>query len=394
MNRSCLTRSYSLPAGPALRAAVPATPVRLLPATRASVATAAYADTVLEDCVDAHFSVEELGHVPQGVSKAWGAAWDERLKESRGAVTLRISEKEGSPTCELILVGIFHRDAANLRFIREAIETAEPDAVALEARHSFLPTYRHLLDAVPEDLLLKLLNCPLHDLQEAFSYITIEDRLAWHIALLDANQQLGSLAPLPSSPSSLLSCTSSLRPSQVVGAFLARELVLSDKLGAAWAAAAAGDLPLHGIELDDPASYQQLLRGPLTASGTCSSSDSGSSVRTCPGSPGGPQEWRPPQAASPQAGGPPQEQEQEQDAALLRWLEGEQRRLALGCLGGRLAGEVGEWMQRAPTGDMQRLLQVQLAGLLPHCMGPTTYAAYVDATEALWQQAGGRSSGE
>lgn len=120
---------------------------------------------LLQTCVAVHFVAEEIGPVPAVIADAWGIAWRERIKESSCPVPLHFEISSASKTCELTLVGLFHRDAANLRFVREAVITASPDALALEARSTFLPSYSHLSEFLPDGLVEKLYAVPLDNLQ-------------------------------------------------------------------------------------------------------------------------------------------------------------------------------------------------------------------------------------
>ncbi|GIL56445.1 hypothetical protein Vafri_11801 [Volvox africanus] len=279
---------------------------------------------ILEQCILAHFATDGLERTPEVVADAWGRAWTERLQELSDPVPLSFPDpySNSHASCDVTLVGVFHRDAANLRVVRDAVSAAGgPDAVALEARPSFLPSYLHLAESLPEDLVMKMFDLPLHDLQAAFHYVDLEDRLAWHEVLLLTNEGLahhqpgppisttptissgssssnssssssssstsssssstnisckaqGSVAPFlagaPSCPttpslslSPSLSPTSALTAPKVVSAFLARELALSEKVAAALVAREYG-IPLQGLELDDIEAYEGLLQGPLT----------------------------------------------------------------------------------------------------------------------------------
>ncbi|KAG2497681.1 hypothetical protein HYH03_004418 [Edaphochlamys debaryana] len=252
----------------------------------------------------------------------------------------------GTHVCELTLVGLFHRDPTNLRFVCDAINLSSPDAIALEARQSFLPAYGRLGGAVAEDLLGRLMEAPLRDLQETLSFVSLEERLEWHASLVEANQAAegrpdASLAESPGAMAAAASSFSSaLSPHKLLCCFAARELALSEKVAAAVLSEQLG-LPLHGIEVDDPAAYARLAAGPLTGG--------------APASPG-----------------------------ALAALEEEARRLAFACLPPAVAQGFRQWMAAVPPGHMARMLEMQLVSYMPQCMGPDAYLSYVDATEALW----------
>ncbi|KXZ41376.1 hypothetical protein GPECTOR_513g485 [Gonium pectorale] len=283
----------------------------------------------------------------------------------------RITRKQGTDTtCEVFLIGVFHRDAANLRFVAEAVHLTSPDVIAVEARPSFLPAYRSLSAALPKPLLRKMTA-------ETLYYISLEDRLSWHAALLGANERLAA-----TSSSGSASSSSALSPPRLLSAFLARELVLSDKVAAVGAAGEAG-LPLHGLELDDPAAYAALLAGPLTAAEGAG-----------PGA-------RPPAAHGRQLTGGAGGGGGGSRVLSPEDLEAEQRAAALSCLQPAAAAAFDQWFRRVARGsedssgsgssdgegDTQVLL-LQLSALMAQCMDPASYMSYVDETDALMSDAG------
>jgi hypothetical protein len=122
---------------------------------------------VLHDCVAAHDLVDEVGPVPKVIAGAWGLAWTARFQELNDTISLSCgtSVQTQSSKCELTLVGIFHRDAVNLRFVRAAADASNPEAVAVEARATYLDSYLHLAESLPDELLTKLVEVPGHNLQ-------------------------------------------------------------------------------------------------------------------------------------------------------------------------------------------------------------------------------------
>ncbi|GLC38985.1 hypothetical protein PLESTB_001781300 [Pleodorina starrii] len=317
-------------------------------ATETSIDAALPLEEILQECITAHFLTEELGPVPHVVSESWGHACKARLQEAHRPVTLQYLDNSSGrfEDCQVTLVGVFHRDAVNLRIVRDAIDAAAPDALALEARPSFLSSCAHLAAPLPDDLTQKLFETPLQGLQEALDHISLEDRLAWHELLLRANEQLSIMLTHGSSPAATSAAaahpqpspSSALTPTKVVSAFLSRELALSEKVAAVRVAQDRG-LPLYGIELDDTAPYLGLLQGPLTA------------------------------AAQSGLGEP---------------LESQQRRLALASLEPAVAAAFQDWFRSVPPSDFSRVLQQQLAGLMPQCLSPESYLSYADETDALW----------
>eukprot|EP00198_Chlamydomonas_reinhardtii_P010050 XP_001699387.1 predicted protein [Chlamydomonas reinhardtii] len=168
--------------------------------------------SVLQECAYVQQTIDSLGPVPQAISESWGEAWAQRVEQATSQpLLLQLDDGE---SCEVVVVGVNHRDPSNLAFILEIAQATQPDAVALEARAGFLDTYRQLTAAVPPQLL---------------------ERVAW-MPLTGGLQALLGGGP--------------------------RDLALSDKV-AAIVVANELDVPLHGLELDDPLAYAALLAGPL-----------------------------------------------------------------------------------------------------------------------------------
>lgn len=114
---------------------------------------------MLQECAYVQQTIDSLGPVPQAISESWGEAWAQRVEQATSQpLLLQLDDGE---SCEVVVVGVNHRDPSNLAFILEIAQATQPDAVALEARAGFLDTYRQLTAAVPPQLLERVAWMPL-----------------------------------------------------------------------------------------------------------------------------------------------------------------------------------------------------------------------------------------
>ncbi|GIM06621.1 hypothetical protein Vretimale_10887 [Volvox reticuliferus] len=397
--------------------------------------------SILQQCILAHFTTDGVERTPKVVADAWGRAWTERLQEICEPVPLLFQDpcSKLHASCDVTLVGVFHRDAANLRIVRNAISTAGPDAVVLEARPSFLTSYVHLTESLPEDLVMKMFDLPLHDLQEAFHYVGLEDRLAWHEALMVTNEELARHQARPTTSTTLTSDSSSNPGSSRTSSTCeARGSVLPMSAGAPGATTqttigvcaappALAPPPLSpasvprditpATTLPSPGAAEKCFRplpspsSALTASKIVSTffarelalSEKVAAVLVAReyGLPLHGLELDDTEAYVGLLQGPltdgqhrdgcsvgrtKSDSSSTADGGLLSMseLEAEQWRMAMASLEPGVAAAFEQWLQSMAPDTSQQLLQRQLVGLMPQCMNPESYMSYVDKTDALW----------
>ncbi|KAG2436680.1 hypothetical protein HXX76_006208 [Chlamydomonas incerta] len=383
--------------------------------------------SVLQECAYVHEAVSSVGPVPQAVSACWSDAWALRVEEaSAQPLALQLDDSE---LCEVVLVGVNHRDPANLAFILEVAQATQPDALALEARGSFLDTYRQLTAALPPQLLERVAWMPLTaGLQAAMDHISLDDRLEWHAALSDANDRMAAAAAAagqqradptsaarepwppqqqvgpPAAAAAAAYRSSALSPSALREALLLgggpHDLALSDKV-AAVVVANELDVPLHGLELDDPAAYAALLSGPLVGRSSRSRSMEEVAARSHDG---GIAHGSGSAGAAGQGRGQQQQQQQQQQvqqlgqgAAASEDLAAAQEALVWRHVEEyrpELAVAFREWMDAAAAqlraadgGDGEVLAQLvvsALSGLMPQCLPPAPHRRLTAATDRLF----------
>ncbi|KAG2439679.1 hypothetical protein HYH02_010560 [Chlamydomonas schloesseri] len=270
-------------------------------------------------------------------------------------------------------------------------------------------------------------------LQEAMDHISLEDRLEWHAALCEANARMAAAAAAAanrrSSPGSAgerwppkqqqlaVYGSSALSPATLRQALLGggpRDLALSDKV-AAVVVANELDVPLHGLELDEPDAYAALLSGgPLLSGGRSSSRSSMEEVgpaRSRDGADAG--------ASSAGAGTAHEarqlgrrQQQQQQEAAdaeaeaqklaaaqeALVWQHVAEHRPELAvAFRGWMDAAAAQLLAGADDGGgsgpllAQKLVVSSLSGLMPQCLPPGPHRRLTAATDRLfmgWSAAG------